>query len=71
MKFRVKRYDEAGNEIIEESLEHSGVVERDLNKRFDSDANVAKFEITRLADGRKTFTLKDRSDKIIIQYKEI
>lgn len=69
MKFKVKHYED-GKPVIEESLEHSEIVRQKLHDRFLVDENVAYYDELKMADGRMSFTLKDRANKIIIQYTE-
>ena len=70
MKFNKKFYvnGEEQNETVETTEKD---VKTTLHFKFCWDDEVARYEEMTLADGRFCVAIKDRSNKIIVQYKQI
>jgi len=68
MKFEIKEQGTEPNRIEDHSID---TVKLDLQNRFALDDSVAIYQELRMVDGRIALSLRDRSNKVIIQYKTI
>lgn len=70
MKFDKKEYDENGKETWSEATFPSiNSARLFMTRLFMTSEDAARCEELKMADGRWAFSLKDRSNKIIIQLK--
>lgn len=70
MKFN-KKYYINGHEVNETVERTVSACVCELSWLFDTKDEVARYEEMKLSDGRLSVSVKDRSNKIIIQYKQM
>lgn len=71
MKFEKITYTGLIKQVEQAELNSLEDVKSMLNDRFINDPDVARYEELKMENGKTAISLKDRGNKLIVQYKTI